>query len=479
MEMERSMTQNITEPQKEAEIQGEFKRNLGLFDATSIVAGCMIGCGIFIVTSETARLLDSAWLVLLVWGIVAITTTIAGLCYSEYAAAIPEAGGMYVYLKKVFGKRIGFLYGWTLFLVVQTGCIAAISVAFAKFTGVLLPHLINDTPLLSFGVLNITPISLLAMALIVLLTYVNSQGVKLGALVQNIFTSTKLIALFGLILVGIFLRNPDVISHNFGAFPSVELDGDFLLILAVATVGAFFAADSWHNVTFIASEIKNPEKNLPKALAFGMGGVCIIYFITNLIYLSVLELSQVQNAPNDIVVASFFEVIFGPIGKMIMAVLIMISAVGSVNGTVLAGARAFWAMAKDGLFFNSLSKIDSNSGVPVNALVAQGLWSIILVLSGSFTALLVYITFIELVFYVLTIGGLFQFRHKYPNLHRPYKTLWYPVLPIIYCIFAIFMAVALLIHRPENTLPGLVILFTGLPVYYLKRKYTTIKGATN
>lgn len=470
---------NITETPVEIEKQGEFKRNLGLFDATSIVAGCMIGCGIFIVTSETARLLDSAWLVLLVWGIVAITTTIAGLCYSEYAAAIPEAGGMYVYLKKVFGKKMGFLYGWSLFLVIQTGCIAAISVAFAKFTGVLLPAIINDTPILSFGIFNINSISILAIGLIIALTHINTKGVNLGALVQNIFTSTKLIALFGLILAGIFLRKPDVISHNFGAFPVIELDGDFLLILAVATVGAFFAADSWHNVTFIASEIKNPEKNLPKALAFGMGGVCIIYFITNLIYLSVLDLSQVQNAPNDIVAAAFCEEIFGSIGKMVMAVLIMISAVGSVNGAVLAGARAFWAMANDKMFFSSLAKIDPVSNVPVNALIAQGVWAIVLVLSGSFTALLVYLTFIELVFYVITIGGLIQFRHKYPNLPRPYKTLWYPVLPIIYCVFATFMGIALLIHRPENTLPGLVILFAGLPVYYLKNSHKASLEAKN
>lgn len=451
------------------EKQGHFERNLGLVDATSIVAGSMIGSGIFIVSADIGRQLNSAWLLLLVWGLVAITTTIAALCYSEYAASIPETGGMYVYLKKIWGKRVGFLYGWCLFLVIQTGCIAAVSVAFAKFAGVLLPQFVNNTPFLSIGFLNISPITIIAISLIVVLTYINSCGVKLGAIVQNVFTSTKLVALIGLIICGLFALNPTVLQSNF-TMPHFDMNFDLLTILAVATVGAFFSADSWCNVTFIASEIKKPEINLPKALFFGVGGVCLLYFLINIMYLGVLDLGQIQNSPNDIVAATFFNKIFGASGRVGISVIIMISAIGAANGTILAGARAFWAMANDGLFFQSLTKIDPSTNVPTNALIAQGFWAILLVLSGSFSALLVYITFIELVFYSITIGGLFLFRHKYPNIERPYKTVWYPFLPIIYCIFSVFMGLCLLILRPENAIPGLLILLLGIPVYYLKIK---------
>ncbi len=453
--------------------QGHFERNLGLVDATSIVAGSMIGSGIFIVSADIGRQLNSAWLLLLVWGLVAVTTTVAALCYSEYAASIPETGGMYVYLKKIWGKRVGFLYGWCLFLVIQTGCIAAVSVAFAKFLGVLLPQFVNNTPFFSLGFFNISPIEVIAMSLIILLTYINSRGVQLGAIVQNVFTSTKLVALLGLIICGLFAVNPTVLHNNF-ALPHFNLNFDLLTVLAVATVGAFFAADSWCNVTFIASEIKNPEVNLPKALFFGVGGVCLLYFLINIMYLSVLDVNQIQNAPNDIVAASFFDAIFGASGRVVISTIIMISAIGAVNGTILSGARAFWAMANDGLFFKSLANINPSTNVPTNAMIAQGFWAILLVLSGSFSALLVYITFIELVFYSITIGGLFLFRHKYPDLERPYKTVWYPFLPALYCVFSVFMGLCLLFFRPENAIPGLLILLLGIPVYYMKIKKTVL-----
>lgn len=460
-------TQEVAKEAQSGEKQGHFERNLGLFDATSIVAGSMIGSGIFIVSADIVRQLHSAWMLLLVWGLVAVTTTVAALCYSEYAASIPETGGMYVYLRKVWGKRVGFLYGWCLFLVIQTGCIAAVSVAFAKFLGILLPQVVNATPLFSLGAFKISALEIIAMAVITSLTYINSRGVQLGAIVQNVFTSTKLIALLGLIVCGVFAFNPQVVQANF-TMPHFHCDFNLLTIIAVATVGAFFSADSWCNVTFIASEIKKPEVNLPRALFFGVGGVCVLYFLINIIYLSVLNLGQIQNAPNDIVAASFFSQIFGNSGKAIISVIIMISAIGAVNGTILSGARAFWAMAQDGLFFRHLAKIDPTTNVPTNALIAQGAWAILLVLSGSFSALLVYITFIELVFYSITIGGLFLFRHKYPNIERPYKTVLYPYLPILYCIFSVFMGLSLLFYRPENTLPGLLILFAGIPVYYMK-----------
>jgi APA family basic amino acid/polyamine antiporter len=454
---------------EEQKKQGHFERNLGLFDATSIVAGSMIGSGIFIVSADIVRQLHSAWMLLLVWGLVAVTTTVAALCYSEYAASIPEAGGMYVYLKKVWGKRVGFLYGWCLFLVIQTGCIAAVSVAFAKFLGILLPQFVNSNPFFSIGAFKISPIEAIAMGVITTLTYINSRGVQLGAIVQNVFTSTKLVALLGLIVCGVFAFNPHIVQTNF-TIPHMHLGFNLLTVIAVATVGAFFSADSWCNVTFIASEIKKPEVNLPRALFFGVGGVCVLYFLINIIYLSVLSLGQIQSAPNDIVAASFFSAIFGNSGKAIISVIIMISAIGAVNGTILSGARAFWAMANDNLFFKSLAYINPETNVPTNALIAQGAWAILLVLSGSFSALLVYITFIELVFYTITIGGLFLFRHKYPDIERPYKTVWYPYLPIFYCAFSIFMGLCLLAYRPENTLPGLLILCTGVPVYYMKIK---------
>lgn len=466
----------ITKPE-ESEKQGHFERNLGLFDATSIVAGSMIGSGIFIVSADIGRQLDSAWLLLLVWLISAFVTLSAALCYGEYAASIPEAGGQYIYLKKVWGKRVGFLYGWCLFLVIQTGCIAAVSVAFAKFLGVLLPHIANSNVLFKVGFVNISAIEIIAISLIVFLTYVNSRGVKLGALVQNVFTSTKLIALLGLILCGvIFGINADVLHFNFVSTPAFpqSLNFDFMTLLAVSMVGALFSADSWNNVTFIASEIKNPEKNLPRALFFGVGGVCLLYFIINLVYLSVLDLPALQQSQNDIVAATFFNGIFGNSGKMVISVIAIISVFGCVNGTILAGARAFWAMANDGLFFKRLAKIDPNTNVPTNALVAQGVWASLLVLSGSYSDLLNYIIFVALLFYILAIGGIYLFRHKYPNLERPYKTIFYPFLPAFYCIAAGIIALSLLIRNPDNSLPGLLLLAAGVPVYYMKIKKTVL-----
>lgn len=470
-ELNMTITQEKITESTTGEKQGHFERNLGLFDATSIVAGSMIGSGIFIVSADIGRQLNSAWLLLLVWLISAVVTTIAALCYAEYAASIPEAGGQYIYLKKVWGKRVGFLYGWCLFLVIQTGCIAAVSVAFAKFLGILLPDIVNNKVLFGLGPVHISAIEIIAISLITFLTYVNSRGVQLGAIIQNIFTSTKLIALLGLILCGLFFGlNAHAIHFNFAVNPmgNQHFGFDFMTLLAVSMVGALFSADSWNNVTFIASEIKAPEKNLPRALFLGVGGVCVLYFLINIMYLSVLDLPALQHSQNDIVAATFFDGIFGNSGKMVISVIALISVFGCINGTIMSGARAFWAMAQDGLFFKRLAKIDHETNVPTNALIAQGLWASLLVLSGSYSDLLNYITFVALLFYIFAIGGIYLFRHKYPDIERPYKTMFYPVLPAIYCLAAGFIAFSLLIKNPENSLPGLLLLAAGIPVYYMK-----------
>lgn len=450
--------------------QGNFKRELNLLDATSIVAGSMVGSGIFIVSADIARQVQNAWLLLAVWLVSALITTMAALCYGEYAAAMPEAGGQYVYLKKVWGKLVGFLYGWVLFLVIQTGTVAAVAVAFAKFLSVLFPQVSSEHVVLSVLGFDISQIQAIAIGLVVLLTYINTRGVKLGAIVQNLFTSTKMIALVGLVLCGLlFGVNQDVLASNF-SFSSIPSDLSVFSIIAVAMVGALFSSDAWFNVTFIASEIKKPEKNLPRSLFLGVGGVCLIYFLINLMYMSTLSLEAVQMAQSDIVGATFFDAIFGNIGKIIISIVILISAFGCANGILLSGARVYWAMARDGLFFEKLGVISPKTNVPVNALVVQGVWTCLLVLSGSYSDLLDYVIFTALLFYIMTIGGLFLFRKKFPDMERPYKTVFYPYLPAFYCLLAGFIAINLVIYKPAYTVPGLLLLLAGIPVYYLKGK---------
>lgn len=452
------------------EEQGKFKRELSLTDATAIVAGSMVGSGIFIVSADIARQVNNGWLLMLVWLASALITTMAALCYGEYAAAMPEAGGQYVYLKKVWGKMVGFLYGWVLFLVIQTGTVAAVAVAFAKFLGVLFPNFASDTTALSVFGYDISQVQCIAIGLVLLLTYVNTQGVKWGAIVQTLFTSTKMLALVGLVLCGLFFGlNPEVIASNFslGSFP---VDFSWMSIVAVAMVGALFASDSWFNVTFIASEIKNPEKNLPRSLLLGVGGVCLIYFLINLMYMSVLSLDSIQNAPGDIVGTAFFDGIFGAAGRIVITLIILVSAFGCANGILMSGARVYWAMAKDGLFFEKLGVINPKTNVPANSLILQGIWTCVLVLSGSYSDLLDYVIFTALLFYIMTIGGLFIFRRKFPEMERPYKTAFYPVLPALYCLLAGFIVVNLVIYKPVYSLAGLGLLILGLPVYFIKQR---------
>ena len=453
------------EEKKEASLE----RSLNLFDAIAIVAGSMIGSGIFIVSADIARQVNSSLMLLLVWIVAGVMTLIAGLCYAEYSASIPEAGGQYVYLKKVWGRFAGFLYGWVSFLVIQTGTIAAVAVAFAKFSGVLFPQISSNIKLISFHGISVSSLQALAILLIVILTYFNIRGVKDGVIIQNIFTSAKILALVGMILCGIFLGfNPHIFTENITNFARPE-NISISSAIAVAMVGALFSADSWYNVTLIASEIKNPERNLPLSLFFGIGGVVLIYVLVNVIYLGALPLDAIKHAPEDIVGAAFMGEIFGVWGKIIIAVIIVIAALGCVNGVILSGARIYYAMAKDGLFFNYLAELNKNH-VPGNALILQGIWASFLVLTGSYSDLLDYVIFVALLFYILTIGGLVYFRKKYPDINRPYKAILYPYLPLAYCFMATFICINLLIHKSQYTIPGLVLVGIGALVYLFRFK---------
>ena len=453
-----------------------FIKTLNLFDATAIVAGAMIGSGIFIVSSGIAKDVQSASLLLFVWFIAGLMTIIGALCYGEYAASWPDAGGQYVYIRKIWGEISGFLYGWTLFLVIQTGAIAAVSIAFAQFLGILFPIISPSNQLFNFYNISISSQQLVAIILILFLTGINLRSVKLASSIQNIVTVTNVLALAGIIICGILLGlKADIISANFSNILSIpQLDTNIYSAVGIGLVGSLFAFDGWNNLTFIAAEIKNTEKNLPLALLFGTGIVVILYLLTNLIYLSTLSLSDVQNAHNGIVGATFMQGLFGIYGKIIISIIILIAAFGCVNSMVLAGPRVSYAMAKDGLFFKKLAVLGEKSKVPENALFLQCIWSIVLVMSGTFSQLLDYLIFAALLFYIMTIGGLFIFRKRYPDIPRPYKALGYPYLPIIYCIIGIFIEINLLIYRPLYTWPGLIIVLTGIPVYLLWKRMSKV-----
>lgn len=452
----------------------ENKSFLSLFDATTLVAGSMVGSGIFIVSANIAKQVQSATLLLIVWLIAGVMTIMAALCYAEYSASLPQAGGQYVFLKKVWGEVVGFLYGWTLFLVIQSGAVAAVAVAFAKFTGVMFPAISEHAKLFSVPIniaglhthLAVSTEQTLAILLILVLTFVNTRGVKEGAVVQNIFTVTKMLALLGIVLAGVFFGiNMGVIKVNFAhALTLPDLGISPLSAVAIAMVGSLFASDSWNNVTFIASEIKNPKKNLPIALLLGTGVVTVFYILINMLYLSVLTIPQIQHS--DIVGVTLIGSIFGNSSKVIIAIIVMISAFGCVNGYILAGSRVYYAMAKDGLFFKFLAKLDEKTNVPTNSLKLQCLWACLLVMTGKYADLLDYDIFAALLFYILVIGGVIVFRKKFPDINRPYKTVLYPYLPIAYCILATIISVNLLIYKPMYTWPGLLIVLSGLPVYY-------------
>jgi APA family basic amino acid/polyamine antiporter len=475
-----------------------FKHELGLFDSTMIVIGSMIGSGIFIVSSDIARSVGSAGLLLLVWLIAGVITLIAALSYGELAAMMPKAGGQYVYLCEAYNPLVGFLYGWTLFLIIQSGTIAAVAVAFAKFTGVLIPGLGTNNVLITILRLKISAGQLLAIFTISILSFINIKGLKHGKLVQNIFTSAKIVSISGLIILGIFIgANAHAISANFtniwngqwlhmsaGKIEWVEQLSGFSIIIAigVAMVGSLFSSDAWNNITFTAGEVKNPKKNIPMSLLIGTLTVTIIYMLVNVSYLLVLPLRGdpngtsitslgIQFAAEDRVATAAANIFLGEPAVIIMAVLIMISTFGCNNGLILAGARVYYAMAKDNLFFKKVGLLNKNS-VPANALIIQAVWAGILCLSGTYGQLLDYVIFAVLIFYMLTIAGVFILRKKRPDAERPYKAFGYPFLPALYILLAASISIILLIYKPQYTWPGLIIVLLGIPVYYIKNRKT-------
>ncbi|HJQ67994.1 MAG TPA: amino acid permease [Blastocatellia bacterium] len=488
-----------------AEKQTGFVRGLGLLDSTMIVAGSMIGSGIFIVSSEIARQVGSPGWLLMAWVITGLLTVMAALSYGELAAMMPKAGGQYVYLREAFSPLAGFLYGWTLFLVIQTGTIAAVAVGFGRFLGVLWPAIAEDKYIIepiaigSSYAVSLSTAQLVGVLLIALLTWMNTRGLKLGKVVQNTFTVTKTGALLALIVLGIAvgLMKTDAASINFGDLWTVrgKLDDvghgltaatafGLFVGLCVAQKNSLFAADAWNNITFTAGEVKDPKRNIPLSLALGTFLVIGIYLLANIAYLVTLPFESIQTVPSDRIGSATANVIFPGYGANIMAVAIMISTFGCNNGLILAGARAYWAMARDGLFFKSSGQLNDKR-VPAWGLVIQGIWSALLVLprtiTGTDTAgrttygnlygdLLTYVISAALIFYILTIAGIFRLRKTRPNVDRPYKAWGYPLVPVLYIIGGLTILVVLFVYQTATTWPGLVIIATGIPVYFIWRK---------
>jgi APA family basic amino acid/polyamine antiporter len=479
---------------------GELVKGLGLTSATTLVMGSMIGSGIFIVSAEIGREVGSPGLLIMAWVITGFMTIVGALSYGELAAMMPKAGGQYVYLREALGPLWGFLYGWTLFLVIQTGTVAAVGVAFGKFLGHFFPSVsasnwiwhiakvpqFHVTQQIALGGMDVglNTQNLAGIVVVVFLTFLNVFGIKTGAMVQNIFTIAKVSALAGLVVAGIFVgRNAQAIADNFGNFwrsgamhsASGTLAGPFvgvLTILAVAQVGSLFSADAWNNVTFTAGEVQNPKRNLPLSLALGTGIVILLYISVNFIYLGTLTFDQIKTAPSDRVGTLALEQMFHGNGAGLMAIAILISTFGCCNGLILSGARVYYAMAKDKLFFKATGKVHPKYHTPKNALIVQGIWTCVLCLSGTYNDLLNYVIFAVLVFYILTIAGLFVLRRTEPNAERPYRAFGYPILPAIYIVMALFIDVVLLLYKPEYTWPGLIIVLLGIPVYLIWSRRT-------
>ena len=454
-----------------------FKPSLKLLDATMLVAGSMIGSGIFIVSADIIRNVGSSGWLIIVWLLTGFMTLTAAMSYGELSAMYPKAGGQYVYLRQAYNPLIGFLYGWSFFSVIQTATIAAVGVAFAKFTAYLIPAVSEDKVALDLGFLSISPAQLLSIVIIVLLTYINTTGVKSGKAIQTTFTLTKLVSLFGLIIFGLIALKPEIWTANWAnAWDLHTLSpdgsaGNYTMIaalgaIAAAMVGSIFSSDSWHNVTFIAGEIKNPKRNIGLSLFLGTLIVTVIYILTNIMHTGVLSLPEIAGADKDRVAVSASQVIFGNAGTVIIAVMIMISTFGCNNGLIMAGARVYYTMANDGLFFKKAGTLN-NAVVPSFALWIQCLFACAWSLSGKYGDLLDMISFVVVVFYMLTIAGIFILRKKRPDAERPYKAFGYPVLPILYIVMGLSFCILLIVYKPKFTWPGLIITLIGIPVYYL------------
>ncbi len=460
--------------------QKTFKQSFSLLDATMVVAGSMIGSGIFLVSADMTRTVGSAGWLILLWILTGILTLIAALSYGELSAMFPKAGGQYVYLKEAYNPLTAFLFGWSFFAVIQTGTIAAVGVAFSKFAAYIFPGLSENNMVTDIGFLKISAAQLTSIILIIILTFINTLGVREGKFIQTLFTLVKLAALFGLIIFGFLAANKTTWNTNWATgFSFGKMDGNILIpysgmaaigAISGAMVGSLFSSDSWNNVTFIANEIKNPKRNIGLSLFLGTLIVTIIYTATNLMYLAVMPLQGIAHAENDRVGVEAAKIIFGSEGTKIIAVMLMISTFGCNNGLILSGARVYYTMAKDGLFFKRVGKLNKNA-VPARGLWIQCLWASVLCVSGKYGDLLDYIIFTVLIFYILTVIGIFILRHKRPDIPRTYKAFGYPVLPMLYVILASIICISLLIYKPKFTFPGLGIVLLGIPIYYFVWKH--------
>jgi APA family basic amino acid/polyamine antiporter len=471
--------------------QPAFKKSLNIVDSSAIVIGSMIGSGIFIVSADMSRTLGSPGWLLVAWIITGFLTVMGALSFGELAAMMPKAGGTYVYLREAYNPLVGFLYGWTLFLVIQTGTIAAVAMAFGKFFGVIIPWISETNILLKLGPVKFSSVHLIAIGSLALLTWINSRGIKTGKRVQNTFTFTKVIILILLLLAGFLFAGSEGFKANSEYFwQAASLDratgivtpitgGMIVVALGMAMVGSLFTCDAWTNITFASAEVVNPRRTLPLSLFWGTLIAFTLFFLSNIVYIKVLPLRGLPMgadviergmafATNDRLGTAVISSIFGDYAALIMAILIVISTFGCNNGLILSGARVYYAMAADRLFFRKVGELNSKA-VPRNGLWVQFIWSSVLCLSGSYSQLLDYVVFAVLIFYVLTILAVFVLRFKRPEADRPYKAFGYPVIPAVYVLMALSIMIILLIFKPTFTWPGLVIVIIGIPVYYIWR----------
>ena len=489
--------------------QSKLVRGLGPLDATMIVVGSMIGSGIFITSAESSRLVGSPGWLLAAWALAGVLTITGALCCAELAAMWPKAGGQYVFLREAYGPAVGFLFGWSLFVVIQTGTIAAVAVAFANFMGVLTSSVAADNYIIaprSVGsyAISLSTQQLVAILMILFLTFTNTRGLQTGKIIQNTFTFTKTAALIGLIVIGLFLgwnegsaaftsswwepwRNgwrPSTSDVGFAATTQGSLVLALLMLLGRAMVGPLFAQSAWNNVTFTAGEVRDPGRNLPRALLIGCGIVVTLYLLANLAYVVTLPLAGIQNAPQNRVATATMQAILGPIGTTLMAIAIMISTFGCNNGLILAGARVYYAMARDNLFFRSIGNVNTRH-VPAVALIAQGIWAAFLTMPRTvttnpqtgavtygnvYTQLLEYIVSADLIFYALMVGAVIVMRRKAPDLERPYRTWGYPLVPWVYILLAVVIVIDLAYLAPSTSGIGYLIVFTGIPIYFVWRR---------
>lgn len=451
-------------------MSNDLKRTLNLKDSISVVVGSMVGCGIFIVSADIARQVETAFLLLIVWLLAGLFSLSGAIAYAEPVLNIKEDGGQYMFLKKMFNDLTAFLYGWSLLLVIQTATIGAVCIAVGKFLGIIFPQISSTNYLIETSFFSFSTQQLCALIICCLLTYINSRGIKYGVITQNIFTITKVLSIVGVIVFGIFLGcNIDVITEN---FPYLLKLSDFsfstLEVISTATVGAIFAMVTWNNITFISAEVKEPEKNIPQSLFWGVVIVMVLYLLINILYVCSIPIEQIKTAPEDIVAVVLMQNITGTIGKIIIAIIILISACGSANGLIMTGARVYYQMAKDGLLFNKLAIVNNKTNVPENSLLLQCIWSsVFIVFCGNYSELLDYVIYAALIFYVLTVIGIFIYRIKNKET---IKNKVNSIFGVFFIIIGSFIIYSLTIHKFENSIKTIIIIATGIPIYYAWKK---------